>query len=203
MRNLSHRQHLRQQLRDLHRCRTNKGRTSGVTHLLDFLDYGVIFLTGCLIYTVILVVTDHRTVGGNLHHVEFVDIPELTSLCRSGTGHTCQLMIHTEVVLQGDGSECLCGSFYLHVLLCLHSLVQSVAPTTTFHNTTRLLIHDLYLAVNHHILIILIEHAVSLQQLLQGMYTLALNGVVAHQLVLLIQTLLIGQTCLSLKCREL
>ena len=35
------------------------------------------------------------------------------------------------------------------------------------------------------------------------MHTLALYGVVAHQLVFLVQTLLIGQTFLSLQCREL
>ena len=94
-----HIEHTAQQLRDLHRGGTDQCRTTRVTHLHDLLDHSLIFLTGRLIHTVILVITDHRTVGWNLHHIQFVDIPELTSLRRGSTGHTSQLMVHTEVVL--------------------------------------------------------------------------------------------------------
>ena len=47
-----------------------------------------IFFASCLIYAVVLVVTDNRTVSWNLNYIELVDIPELTSLGRSCTGHT-------------------------------------------------------------------------------------------------------------------
>ena len=89
-------------------------------------------------------------------------------------------MIHAEVVLQGDGGKGLGGSFYLHVLLGFYSLVQAIAPTTAFHDTARLLIDNLYLTVDYHILIILIKHTVGLQQLLQGMYTLTLDGIMVQ-----------------------
>ena len=87
-------------------------------------------------------------------------------------------MIHTEVVLQGDGRKGLRGSFHLYMLLSLDSLVQSVTPATTFHDTTCLLVDNLYFAINNHVFIVLIEHAVSFQQLLQGVNTLRLNGIV-------------------------
>ena len=199
MGDLTHRQHLRQQLRDFHGGGTHQGRTTTLAHLHNLFDDGVVFLTSCLIHTVILVVTDHRTIGRNLHHIEFVDIPELTSLCRSRTGHTCQLVIHTEVVLQGDGGKGLSGSLYLHMLLGLYSLVQTVAPTTTFHDTARLLIHNLHLTVDHHILVILIKHTVGLQQLLQGVYALTLDGIMVQQLVFLVEAILVRETCLCLQ----
>ena len=112
-------------------------------------------------------------------------------------------MIHTEVVLKGDGGKGLSSCLNLYVLLGLNSLVQSVAPAAPLHDTSCLLVNNLNLAVDNHILIVLVEHAVSLEQLLQSVNALALNGVVAHQLVLLVKALLIGKTSLGLKCREL
>ena len=108
-------------------------------------------------------------------------------------------MIHTEVVLQGDGGKGLSGSLYLHMLLGLYSLVQTVAPTTTFHDTARLLIHNLHLTVDHHILVILIKHTVGLQQLLQGVYALTLDGIMVQQLVFLVEAILVRETCLCLQ----
>ena len=34
----------------------------------------------------------------------------------SCTGHTCEFVVHTEVVLKCDGSKGLCSSLYLYVL---------------------------------------------------------------------------------------
>ena len=198
-----HIKHTTQQLRDFYRCGTNQSWAASITHLNNLVDNSLIFFTSGLIYSVVLVVTDNRAVCRNLNNIKLVDIPELTSLGRSCTGHTRELVIHTEVVLQSDGSKGLSCCLYLYVLLSLYSLVQSVAPTATFHNTTSLLVYNLNLAVNNHIFVVLVEHAVSLEQLLQSVNTLALNGVVTHQLVFLVQTLLICETCLSLESRKL
>ena len=81
--------------------------------------------------------------------------------------------------------------------------MQSVAPAAAFHDTARLFIDNLHLAVNDHILVVLVEHAVSLQQLLQCVYALTLHGIVVEQLVLLVQTLLVGESGLVLQCRQL
>ena len=72
-------------------------------------------------------------------------------------------MVHAEVVLQSDGSKGLRSSLDLDVLLSLNSLVQAVRPAATFHDTTCLLVDNLYLAINDHILVVLVEHAVGLE----------------------------------------
>ena len=85
------------------------------------------------------------------------------------------------------------------MLLGLYSLMQAIAPTTALHDTASLLIDNLHLTIDNHILVILIKHAVGLQQLLEGMNTLTLDGVMAQQLVFLVNTLLISKTSLGFK----
>ena len=79
------------------------------------------------------------------------------------------------------------AAFHLHVLLGLDSLMQSVAPAAAFHDTACLLIDNLHFAVDDHIFVVLVEHAVGLQQLLDGVYALALHGIVVEQFVFLVQ----------------
>ena len=85
------------------------------------------------------------------------------------------------------------------MLLGLDSLMQSVTPATTFHDTASLLVDNLYFAINNHVFIVLIEHAVSFQQLLQGVNTLRLYGIVLQQLVLLVHALFVRQIGLTFK----
>ena len=100
-------------------------------------------------------------------------------------------MIHTEIVLEGDGCKCLCGSLNTHVLLGFYGLVQSVAPAAAFHDTSSLLVNNLHLAVHDNILVVLVEHRVCLEELLQGVYALTLYAIVCKELVLLVDALLI------------
>ena len=87
-------------------------------------------------------------------------------------------MVHTEVILQCDCGESLGSLFHFDVLFCLYCLMETVAPLAAFHYTARLLVDDFHLSVHHNILVVLIEHSVSLKQLLQGMHTLTLYGIV-------------------------
>ena len=161
--NLAHGEHLREQLGYFHGCGADEGGASAVAHQLNFLDYGIVFLARSLIHAVVLVVAYHRTIGGNLYHVKLIDVPELACLGRCGTGHTSQLVIHTEVILQRDGGKCLRCSFHFYVLLGFNGLMQTIAPAATFHDTARLLVNNLYLAVDNHILVVLVEHAVGFE----------------------------------------
>ena len=198
-----HIEHTAEQFRNLNRCSTYQRRATSLAQAHHLVDDGTVLFTGCLIDTVVHIVADNRTVGRNLHHVELIDIPELASLGRSRTGHTSQLVVHTEIVLKGDGGKGLGGSLYLHVLLGFDSLVQSVAPAASLHDTTRLLIDNLHFAVDDHILVVLVEHGVGLQQLLQGMHTLRLHGIVLEHFIFLVQALLVRQARVSLQFREL
>ena len=92
------------------------------------------------------------------------------------------------------------------MLLCLNSLVQAIAPATTFHDTTSLFVDNLNLTIQDNILIILIEHCVCLQELLQRVYTFTLNSIVSHQRIFLVDICLLINNLiilLLLKCRKL
>ena len=155
-------QHAAQQFGDLHRGGTHQHGTALFHQVLNLLDDSVILLTLGLVDHVLVVDTGDGTVGRDDHHVEFVNVPELTRLGLSGTGHTSQFVIHTEVVLQGDGGIGLGGSFHLDVFLGFHGLMEPVAPTTAFHHTARLFIHNFDLIVLDDIVLIFLEQSVGL-----------------------------------------
>ena len=112
-------------------------------------------------------------------------------------------MVHSEVVLQGDGGKCLCSFFHLDVLFGFDCLVQAVAPLAAFHYTAGLFVDNLHLAVHHNVLVIPVEHGVSLEQLLQGVYPFALYGVMVQHLVFLVKTLLVSQVFFVFESRQL
>ena len=125
-----------EQFGDFHRTCTYKHGTSCIAHLFYFFDDCIIFFTLCLVDTVVHIVALNGTVSWNFYNVEFIDVPEFTCFRDGSTRHTSQLVVHAEVVLEGDGSECLSSGFYTHVFLRFNGLVQTIAPTTTFHDTT-------------------------------------------------------------------
>ena len=117
----------------------------------------------CAINTVVHILADDFTVGGYLDNIEFIDVPELSGFCYGSTRHTRQFVVHAEIVLQSNGCVGLCGGLYFYMLFSLDSLVQSVAPTTAFHNTTGLLVYNLDFTILDDILVVEIEHGVCLQ----------------------------------------
>ena len=125
-----------EQFGDFHRTCTNKHGTSSIAHLFYFFDDCIIFFTLCLVDTVVHIVALNGTVSWNFYNVEFIDVPEFACFRDGSTRHTSQLVVHAEVVLEGDGSECLSSGLHTHVFLRFNGLVQTIAPTTTFHDTT-------------------------------------------------------------------
>ena len=154
----------------------------------NFLDYSRIFLFLGAVHAVVHVDTCHGLVGRDGNDIEFINVPELTSLGFCSTGHTGKLMIHTEVVLQRDCRKCLGGGFYLYSLLGFNSLVQSVGVTATFHYTTGLLVNNLDFIVINHIFHIFLKQRVGFQQLIDGVYTLCLDRIVLHKVIFFLLT---------------
>jgi len=191
--NLTQRKHLAQHFRDFDRSGTHQDRTSGFYHLFDFFDDCFILFAFSLVNAVIHILTGNRTVGRDNHYIQLIDVPKFACFGFGSTGHTRKLVVHTEVVLQGNGSECLGGRFNLHTFLGFHRLVQTVAPTTTVHDTTCLFIDNLHLSVQYHIVSILFEHGVSLQELVDGVNTFRLDGIVGEEFVLLCQLFFFAQ----------
>ena len=116
---------------------------------------------------VIEVFTLNRTVGWNNLNRNVINLTELCILGHCGTGHTGELVVHEEVVLEGDSCQSLVFFTYLNVLFCFNCLVKALRITTAFHDTTSELINNLNFTVNDNVLLITMEHVLSLQRLLK------------------------------------
>ena len=177
-------EHSREQLRYFDRGCTHEHRAALLDEVDDLIDYGgILFLLG-LVDAVVHVNTCHRLVGGYCHDIELVYVPELACFGFGRTGHTCKLVIHTEVVLEGDCGECLCRSLDFHALLGLDGLMESVGVAAAFHDTACLLVDNLDFVVVDYVFHILFKEGVGLEQLGHGVYALGFHRVVLHQLVL-------------------
>ena len=84
------------------------------------------------------------TIGFNCHHVEPIDFQELVGFGHRRTCHASDFLIELKEVLQRDGCQCLRLFLDLHTLFGFHSLVQSVTPLTTFHESPGKLVYDDY-----------------------------------------------------------
>ena len=116
---------------------------------------------------VIEVFTLNRTVRWNNLNRNVINLTELCVLGHCSTGHTRELVVHEEVILESNGCQSLILFTYLNVLFCFNCLVKALRITTAFHNTTSELINNLYFAINDNVLLITMEHVLSLQRLLK------------------------------------
>ena len=116
---------------------------------------------------VIEVFTLYRAIRWNNLNRNVINLTELCVLGHCGTGHTRKFVVHEEVVLEGNSCQSLVLFTYLNVLFCLNCLMKTLRITTAFHNTTSKLINNLNFAVNDNVLLITMEHVLSLQRLLK------------------------------------
>ena len=183
-------EHAAQKLRDLYRRGSDKHGALGLDQTDDLVDDGIVLLAFGLVDQILAVVAYDGAVGRDDHDVEFVYVPELRCLGLGRTGHTGQLVVHTEVVLQRYGCEGLRGGLDLDTLLGLDGLMQAVRIAAPVEDTSRLLVDDLHLVVHDHILHVALEHRVGLEQLVDRMHTLRLDRVVVDDLILALGLLL-------------
>ena len=133
----------------------------------DVFDRGFVLAVLAFVDEVRAVVADHRAVRRDRHDLEVVGVRELSGFRRRGTGHAAELVVHPEVVLDGDRRERLVLFLDLDVLLGLDRLVETFAPTTTFEDATGELVDDLHLAVAHDVVDVALEQFLRAQRLLQ------------------------------------
>ena len=88
-----------------------------------------------------------RLVGRNLDDIQPIDLLKLLCLGKGGTGHTGQLVVEAEIILEGNGRQCLRFLSHRHVLLSLDRLVQAFAIATPFHQAPGELVDDDHLTV--------------------------------------------------------
>ena len=146
------------------RCRTDEDRLAARVAVLHVLHNGVVLFLRGLEDLILLIDTDHRTVGRDHDGFQAVNVLEFVRFGISRTGHAGQLVIHTEVVLEGDGGHRHGLLLHLHVFLRFDSLVNTVAPAAARHQTAREFVDDDHFAVLHHVFLVALEERVSLQR---------------------------------------
>ncbi len=176
-------EHLGQGLRHIHRRGADQDRQAELVEPVGLLDHRVVFLPPGLVDPVGLVLPDDRLVGRNDRDVDPVDRVELRLFGLRGAGHARQLVVHPEVVLDGDRGEGLGLALDLHPLLGLHRLVQPVGPATARQHPAGELVHDEHLAVLHQVIDVLLVERVGLEQLVDDMKLFALGGVLRFHLL--------------------
>ena len=152
-------------LRLFYRYCTYKYRLPLSVSLLHPVDDGLVLASFRSIYGILQVISDNRLVGRDDNNVHVVNVSEFPFLRLGGTRHSRKLLIHSEIVLQCDGRKRLGFRAHEHVFLSLDSLMESVAVSSSEHETSRELIYDHNLAVLYYIVDITLHHISGLQGL--------------------------------------
>jgi hypothetical protein len=84
----------------------------------------------------------HRLVGRDNHGIQAINLLEFKSFGIGSTRHARQLVVQTEVVLEGDGGQGLVLVLDLDPFLRLDRLVQTIGPATARHGTAGVLVDD-------------------------------------------------------------
>ena len=115
------------------------------------------------------VLADHWLIGGNDDDFQFIDLLEFRGLRVCSSRHASKFFKHPEVVLECDGGQRLILFRDLHSFLGLNGLVQPVTPATARHHASGEFVNNHDLPVLDHIIDVLLEKPIGLNQLMNGM----------------------------------
>ena len=166
----------RQQLGDLDRDRAHQHRLAALVALGDLARDGRPLAVLGLVDLVVVVRADHRPVGGDLHHLQLVDLHELGGLGEGRAGHARELVVAAEVVLVGDRRDRLVLLLDRDALLGLDGLVQALGPAPALEDAAGELVDDLDLAVDHRVVDVALVERLGLQRLLEVVDQVAVLG---------------------------
>ena len=153
----------RQQLGVFNRGGTHQNRATRFMLLADVSHDGVeLFLFGA-VDLILLVFTHGRAMRWDDHGFQPVNLLEFIGFGIGRTGHTRQLAVHTEVVLEGNRGQRLILMLNGHTFFGFDGLVQTIGPAATAHQSTGELINNHHFIVLHHVLLIAIEQMVRAQ----------------------------------------
>ncbi len=159
-------QHFGELLGLLDRRRADQHRLAALLAILDQLDDGAIFFRVGAINLVVVVEPHHRHVGGNFQDFEFVDVLELVGLGHRRAGHAGELVVHAEIVLEGDRGERLVFRLDRLMFLGLERLVQAFRIAAAGHHAAGEFVDDDDLAVAHDVVLVALEQLVRAQRLI-------------------------------------
>ena len=186
--------HSAEQFGSFDRGGTHQHRPARLHQGFDLVDYSIILFLFGPVNQVFAVFPDDRLIGGNHHHIELIYVPKLACFRFGRTGHTGQLAIHPEIVLQGYGGISLGGGFHFNVFLGFNGLMQPVGIAPALHDTAGLLVNNLDLVVDNHILHVLLEEGVGFKELMHRVQTFGLNSKIADEVLFAFHELLFTQS---------
>ena len=158
-------QHFRQLLGFFDRGGADQDGLAARLAVLDQRDDGAIFLRRGAVDLVVVVEPDHRHVGGNFQDFQIVDVHELVGLGRRRAGHAGELVVHAEVVLEGDRGERLVFRLDRLALLGFERLVQAFRIAPARHHAAGEFVDDDDLAVAHDVVLVALEQFMRAQRL--------------------------------------
>ena len=143
--------------------RADEDRLSRLVNLFDRLSNGTVFRTLRFVDGVRFVDALHGTVRRHDDDGQLVDLEKLVlfGLCRAR--HAAELVVHAEVVLEGNRRERLALALNLHAFLRLDRLMQSVRIAAANHETTRELIDNDDLIVAHDVVAVALHQSLGAQ----------------------------------------
>ncbi len=150
-----------------HRDGADEHGLTGLVALGDVLDDGVELGVLGLVDEVTLVEAHHRPVGRDGDDLEVVGAGELGGLGLGRSGHAGELVVHAEVVLEGDRGEGLVLLLDLHALLGLDGLVEALGPAPALEDAAGELVDDPHLALLHDVVLVALEQLLGPQRGLQ------------------------------------
>ena len=130
------------------------------------------------VHQVWFVVAHHGAVGGNRHHAELVDLLEFGGLGHGRSGHPAKLLVHAEIVLQGDRRKGLILLLDFDALLRLNRLVHTLVVSTTGEDAAGVLIDDQHFAFHHDVVAITFEEFLGLDRVVEEAHQGCVDGFV-------------------------
>ncbi|MBA7700893.1 hypothetical protein ES703_109618 [subsurface metagenome] len=160
-------QEVAQVLRLLNRHGTNQHRPFLLIKLLNLSGYSLKLGLLILINAVGEVLTNHGLMSGDFHHIKFIYLVKLFSLGNRSAGHSRQLVIHAEVVLDGNGGKGSALPLNPDMLLGFYRLMQALGIAAANHQPPGKLIHNDNLTILYYIFAVPSEQDMSLKGALQ------------------------------------
>src|SRR3569833_1232381 len=191
-------EHLRERFRRVDARRTNEHRIAQLVQPSRLFDDRVVLLAPRFVDEVLPVFTHDRPVRWNDRDFELIDLVELAFFRLRGSGHAGQLLVHAEVVLDGDRRHRLRLTFDVDAFLGFDRLVQTFRPPAPRHRTARELVDDQDFAFLHDVVHVLLVQRVRAQQLMDDVQLLGFRRVLDLELTARGKSLLAGQVVVML-----
>ena len=160
-----------------YRSRAHQHRLALDRKLLDLVRGGEILLLLGAVDDVGILNAQHLLVGRNHHDFELVDLVEFGGFGFRRTGHAGQLLVHAEIILEGDGGERLVLALDLDAFFGFNRLVQAVGPAAARHHASGEFVDDDDFAVFDHIFHVLAIERVRLDRGLDVMFEWPVLGI--------------------------